>query len=386
MELDLNGVVLPFLFDLSRSDSGNWAMHVHNGEEDIAVRDVVLHHDTLSVRMPLFDSEFRGIVQNDSTVAGYWHNYLKGPEYRIPFTAHAGVRARFPGGGNDRTSVAGTWEAHFDLGSPDAYNAIGIFEQHEQGRTTGTFVTETGDYRYLEGVVHNDSLELSCFDGSHAFLFAAAIHGDSLTGRFWSGTHWQEPWVAVRNANYQLRNADSLTFLREGYDMVDFSFPDLAGNMVSPGNDRFKGRLLMIQVMGSWCPNCVDEARLLNEMYAKYNDRGLEVVAVAFEKHDDPTRAISALEHFRDALGVKFPLLYGGLASKEVAAEKLPFLDHVMSYPTCVFVDRNGTVRRIRTGFYGPGTGEHYANYKRNLESFIEKLLAEEVIAQATQR
>lgn len=382
MELDLNGVLLPFLFELVESDNGDWTMHVHNGEEDIVVNDIVVLGDTLLVRMPLFDSEFRGLRQGDSILTGYWYNYLKGPEYRIPFIARAGALSRFPGDKDATTGIDGTWEVHFDGNSPDAYNAIGIFKQGHDGLLSGTFVTETGDYRYLEGVTRNDSLLLSCFDGSHAFLFHAALRGDSLHGRFWSGTHWQEPWVAVRNPDYRLRNADSLTFLREGYDMVDFRFPDLDGNIVSPNDERFRGRPLMIQVMGSWCPNCVDEARLLNDMYAQYHERGLEVVAVAFEKHDDPERALAGLRRFREVLGVKYPIVYAGLATKEVASEKLPFLDHIMSYPTCIFVDRKGAVRRIRTGFYGPGTGQHYENYKRNLGAFIEQLLAEEALAQ----
>ncbi|HMC96044.1 MAG TPA: TlpA disulfide reductase family protein, partial [Flavobacteriales bacterium] len=366
MELDLNGELLPFLFDLSKEDSGHWVMHVHNGEEDIVVRDVILRNDSILVRMPLFDSEFKGVLHSEGWITGVWNNYLKGPDYHIPFSARSGVATRFPGAANDAMNVGGVWEVHFNQGSADAYNAIGIFGQRPDGRVTGTFETETGDYRYLEGVAHNDSLKLSCFDGSHAFLFTAALRGDSLSGRFWSGTHWQEPWVAVRNPGYHLRNADSLTFLREGYDMLDFHFPDLNGAMVSSKDPRFVGHPMMVQVMGSWCPNCVDETRLLNEMYAQYHDQGLEVVAIAFEKYNDPVKAVAGLRRFRDVLAVEYPILYGGLASKEEAGAKLPFLDHIMSYPTCVFVDRNGTVRRIRTGFYGPGTGEHYVIYKRN--------------------
>ncbi len=359
MELDLNGRKLPFQFDLMRDDSASWTAHIHNAEEEIAVTDIVLRNDTLFMRMPLFDSEFRGVVRSDSVIDGAWHNYLKGPDYLIPFIAHAGPTHRFPGESDGVAAVAGTWEVHFSKGTPDAYNAIGLFEQYAGGRATGTFVTETGDYRYLEGVVHGDSMKLSCFDGSHAFLFTAALHGDSLVGRYWSGTHWEEPWVAYRNANYQLRDPDSLTFLKEGYDMVDFRFPDLDGRPISPSDARYEGKVLMVQVMGSWCPNCVDETVLLKEMHERYGDRGLEMIAVAFEKYEDPDRAITGLKRFRTAMGVDYPIVYGGLASKENAGEKLPFLDHVMSYPTCIFVDRNGMVRRIRTGFYGPSTGEH---------------------------
>lgn len=380
MELDLNGRKLPFQFDLLKDDSARWIAHIHNASEDIVVSDIVLRNDTFLMRMPLFDSEFKGVVRSDSVIEGAWHNYLKGPDYRIHFVAHAGPTHRFPGQSDGEGAVAGTWEVHFSKGTTDSYNAIGLFEQHADGRATGTFVTETGDYRYLEGAVNGDSMRLSCFDGSHAFLFAAALQGDSLVGRYWSGTHWEEPWVAYRNADYHLRDPDSLTFLKEGYDMVDFRLPDLDGKLVTPSDDRFKGKVLMVQVMGSWCPNCIDETVLLKEMHNTYADQGLEMIAVAFEKYDDPERAIAGLKRFRKALGVDYPIVYGGLASKENAGEKLPFLDHVMSYPTCIFVDRNGLVRRIRTGFYGPGTGDHYQNYRRNLHAFVEQLLAEPVV------
>jgi len=376
MEMDITGRSLPFGF-LLEQDSGEWVMRILNGSESIAVTDIAFAGDTLLVRLPLYDSEFKGLVRSDSLIEGEWHNYLKGPDYKIPFVAHAGRTHRFPGESNGQALVAGTWRVRFGKNTPDAFDAIGIFEQQVGGAATGTFVTETGDFRYLEGKVHNDSLLLSCFDGSHAFLFAAKLVGDSLHGNFWSGTHWQQSWDAVRDPSFQLRDPDSLTFLREGYDMVHLSFPDIDGNMVSSADPRFRGKALMIQIMGSWCPNCVDETRLLNEVYAKYHERGLEVLAVAFEKYEEPKSAVAALQHFRTELGVPYPILYGGHASKEEAAKKLPFLERVMSYPTCIFVDRLGKVRRIRTGFYGPSTGEHHGHYKRNLESFIETLLDE---------
>jgi thiol-disulfide isomerase/thioredoxin len=231
--------------------------------------------------------------------------------------------------------------------------------------------------------MRGDSLLLSGFDGSHAFLFQAAQHGDSLVGSFHSGIHWEEPWVAVRDPGFRLRDPDSLTFLREGHRVMDLSFPDLKGRMVSAGDPQFKGKVLLVLVMGSWCPNCVDEARLLNELYAKHHENGLEILAIAFEKHSERARAISALERFQQALEVPYPILYGGSAGKAEAAAKLPFLDRVMSYPTCIMVDRRGTVRRIRTGIHGPGTGKHYAHYKRSFNDFVQELLDEEPVAVA---
>ena len=374
LELDLNGNTLPVHLEVVAMDSATWVMQVMNGAEVITVKDIERHGDSLFVRMPLYDSEFKGVLHTADHMSGVWHNYLRGPDYVIPFEARAGAPPSTTG---PEDALEGQWRVHFSPGKPDGYNAIGLFEQHEGGRATGTFLTETGDYRYLEGRVQDDSLLLGGFDGSHAFLFMAAMRGDSLHGRFLSGTHFEEPWVGVRDETFALRDPDSLTFLREGHDMVAFSFPDLEGNLVSPGDARFHGKALLVQVMGSWCANCVDETRLLNELYAKHHEEGLEVIAVAFEKHDDTARALAGLERFRSTLEVKYPILYAGKASKEEAAAKMPFLNHVMSFPTCIMVDRSGKVRRIRTGIYGPSTGAHYAHYKRSLSTYVEELLQE---------
>lgn len=374
LTFDLDGQELPVTFQL-RQDSG-WTILFHNGEESILVDDVDITGDSILVRMPLYDSEFIGVLRNDSVMEGEWFNYLKGKDYRIPFRAEAGDRARFSKLAPAEADLSGTWASRFSPGTKDAYPALGLFEQHGD-HVTGTFGTETGDYRFLEGSMHGDSLWLSSFDGSHAFLFKALLRNDTLHGRFWSGVHWQEPWMAVRDETFQLRDPDSLTFLREGYDMVDFNFPSIDGGTISPKDERYKGKVVLIQVMGSWCPNCVDETKLLNKVHGRYHEEGLEVIAVAFEKYEDERRALGALRSYRDKLGVAYPIVYAGRSGKDQASAKLPFLDHVMSFPTTIFIDRLGRVKRIRTGFYGPSTGEHYLRYERGLDAFLRSLLAD---------
>ncbi|MCB0763212.1 MAG: TlpA disulfide reductase family protein [Flavobacteriales bacterium] len=364
---------LPFIFDLVRTGTA-LRMHIHNGEERITVDEIAVKGDSLHIRMPLYDSEFRCVALNDSTLAGHWHNYLRGPDYRISCFAQAGPAPRFAAG-HAGLSVEGQWETHF--GTDEVTPAIGLFQQ-DGHRVTGTFATETGDYRFLDGIVRNDSLLLSSFNGFHAFLFKAGMKNDTLNGRFWSGTHYAEDWVAALNPHFKLRNEDSLTFLKEGHDMVDFHFPSIDGGELSPKDPDHKGHVLLVQVMGSWCPNCVDESRLLSELYDRHHARGLDVIALAFERYPDPKRALQGLIRFREELGVKYPIAYAGFANKDTTSAKLPFLDHIMSYPTCIFIGRDGMVRRIRTGFYGPGTGaERYAAYERDLERFVVGLLNE---------
>lgn len=378
MAVDLKGATLPVHLEVVHVDSTAWWLQVINGDEVITVKDIDRRGDSLFIRMPLFDSEFKAVLHDEGHISGRWYNYLKGPDHSMPFVARAG---HLPRPSADSSALAGHWRVRFSPGKEDGYDAIGIFELRTGGQATGTFLTETGDYRYLDGWMQGDSLLLGGFDGSHAFLFQAERQGDSLVGRFRSGIHWEEPWVAVRDPDFTLRHPDSLTFLREGHEMIDFRFPDLQGRMVSPNDPQYKGKALLVQVMGSWCPNCVDETRLLNELYAKHHDAGLEVLAVAFEKHRDPQRAKQALEHYQRTLEVPYPILYAGSSNKEEAAAKMPFLNHVMSYPTCILVDRQGKVRRIRTGIYGPSTGAHYAQYKRSLTLFVEELLKEGQVA-----
>lgn len=373
---------LPFLFDLEHTGDV-WHVVIHNADESIIVDEVAFEQDRFVWKLPYFDTEFTGSIVNDSTLVGQWHNYYKGANYAIAFSAKAGAMSRFERTGTTAT-LGNQWETHF--GTAQEEDAIGLFHQNGD-RVTGTFATETGDYRYLDGTLRGDSLFLSTFDGSHAFLFKALLKNDTLYGRFWSGIHYQDPWIAVRNPSFKLRNADSLTFLKEGYDMVDLSFPSIDGGVVASKAPENKGKVLLVQIMGSWCPNCVDESRLLQELYKKHHANGLNVISLAFERDPNAENAISGLKRFRDGLELEFPVALVGYANKDSTSVALPFLSSVMSYPTCIFIGRDGMVRRIHTGFYGPGTGaERYAAYKRDIELFVTDLLNEPAIPMASRQ
>ncbi|MBK9534005.1 MAG: TlpA family protein disulfide reductase [Flavobacteriales bacterium] len=371
---------LPFLFDLEHTIDA-WHVVIHNADESIIVDEVVFEEDHFVWKLPYFDTEFTGSIVNDSTLVGQWHNYYKGANYAIAFTAKAGDLSRFEQTGTTAT-LGNQWETHF--GTEQEEDAIGLFHQNGD-HVTGTFATETGDYRYLDGTLRGDSLFLSTFDGSHAFLFKALLKNDTLCGRFWSGIHFQEPWIAFRNPSFKLRNADSLTYLKEGYDMVDLSFPDIDGGVVASKAPENTGKVLVIQIMGSWCPNCVDESRLLQELYSKHHANGLNIISLAFERDPNSTKAITGLKRYRDGLDLDFPIALVGCANKDSTSVALPFLNAVMSYPTCIFIGRDGMVRRIHTGFYGPGTGaERYAAYKQDIELFVTDLLKEPAIPMAS--
>lgn len=373
---DPSPVLLPFQFDLELDSLGAPILHIRNGQERIDVHEVELVNDSIRIRLPLYDSEFQGRMRGDSVMEGTWHNYLRSDDYAIPFVAYSNDRPRFLPHPEARADITGEWKSTFQKGTCDSSMALGIFKQHGGG-LSGTFATETGDHRFLDGVVRGDSLYLSVFNGYQANLFAATIRNDSLLGTVYWGKHGRDRWTATKDPSFRLRNADSLTFLKEGYDMVTLALNDLNGNSVSPQDAAHKGHVVVVQVLGSWCPNCVDESRLFKELYEKYHDRGLEIIGVAFERYPTEERSVAALERFRDHLELTYPICYAGAAKNEVIAEKLPFLNHIMSFPTSITIGRDGKVRRIYTGFYGPGTGIRYEALKRDLERMLVSLLNE---------
>jgi len=377
MTLDLNGHLLPVDLEFTYNQNDHDVVF-KNGEELIHVEDVLLFNDSIVVTMPLYDSKFIGKFNGPENLSGHWVNFVKGPDYKVAFSAQAGDQPRFlKDSDGEHGLVSGRWEVDFVF-EENTTKAVGVFKQSGD-HLTGTFLTETGDYRFLEGGVVDDEFSLSCFDGSHAFLFSGTVHNDSIVGgEFYSGTHWVESWTAVRNDEFELTNPDSLTSLKEGYDMIDFSIPDLNGRLVSPRDDKFKDKVLLVQIMGSWCPNCMDETALLCELYKERNNDGLEIVALAFEKHHNTPKAKERVQRMVDHHGVDYDVLMAGPASKSAATEQLLFLDNIMSYPTCIFIDRKGVVRKIRTGFYGPSTGVHYTEYVKKFRLFIDQLLSEE--------
>ena len=382
LKLDLlNGSYLPVDLEFSLGTGSNYSVVFMNGEERIEVRDVELHGDSILVTMPLYDSKFFGRIGPSGQISGNWVNYVKGKDYVLPFTALPGPAPRFePDGDGVFSNASGKWEVDF-LYKDGREKATALFTQ-KGDQLEGTFLTETGDYRFLEGGIVDDKFHLSCFDGSHAFLFAGRVVGDSIVdGRFMSGKHWSCEWVAKRNDYFELTNADSLTSLKEGYQMVDFSLPNMAGDSISPNDPQFKGKVTLVQIMGSWCPNCVDETALLCELYQERHDEGLEVLALAFEVEHGTPRSIERVQRLIDHFNIPYDVLLAGPANKAAASSTLPFLDNIISYPTCIFIDRNGKVRKIRAGFNGPGTGKHYTEYVQQLNIFIDGLLTEKVLA-----
>jgi len=365
------GDVLPFNFDLKTANS----LTMFNAEEAIDINTITYKNDSIFIQMPIFEGVIAAKIENN-TLNG--HFIVEGKGRIVPFTAEK-KETRFDVSSPAEASVTGNWETVFSPNiEADRDIAKGIFNQ-KGNQITGTFRTETGDYRYLQGVINGNEMKLSTFDGAHAFLFTATVTDSTMTGMFYSGNHFKEPFTAKRNANYKLPSANELTFLKAGYDRFEFSFPDASGNMVSLSDARFKNKVVVVQIMGTWCPNCLDESKYYVDYYKNKKPKEVEFVALAFEYAKTKEIAFKAIKRLEEKIGITYPILLAqtGTTDKVKAQEKLPMLNHVLSYPTTVFIDKKGKVRKIHTGFNGPATGEKYTAFKAEFESFIDSLLKE---------
>lgn len=373
-QFNLNPDILPFNAKIFKED-GALRFYAINGEERIRADEFEVTEDSVFIQLPIFNTALIGRL-TDRGIEGKFFDYSRKGDYQIPFTATREFENRFSTGAEPTAQTTGKWRVTFSPGSDSEYAAIGVFEQNGN-KATGTFLTATGDYRFLEGNVYGDSLFLSCFDGSHAFLFKAKIEGDKIHGDFWSGSHWQENWIGERDEEFSLPDPDELTFIKPGYERFDFAFENMAGEMVSLSDSQYQDKVVIVQIMGSWCPNCMDETAYLVELYKKFNTQGLEVIPLAFEKSDNRETNIRSLTRLKDHFSIPYEILLAGRSSKKEAAEKLPMLNHVLSFPTSIFVDRNGDVRKIHTGFSGPGTGEYYNEFVEETDRFVTQLLLE---------
>ena len=370
--IDVQGQEMPFNFRLEKNEE-SYLVYLINASEEIELDEVYREGDSLIMNMHIFDSDIRARISEEG-LSGFWQKkYIDG--YRLSFRATAGEEERFYGESGD-ISFDGRWRVNFS--DNDSIYSVGIFNQSETGRITGTFLNAKGDYRSLEGKVLADTLHLSTFDGSHAYLFKAHYLNEStLDGKFFDGLNIFKTWRAIKDENAQLPDANQLTFLKEGYDSIYFSFPSLEGEPVSLSDSEFRNKVVILQLFGSWCPNCMDESKFLSKWYRENKQEDLAILGLAYESKEDFDYASTRVSNMKRKLGIEYDFVIAGVNDKLKAAETLPMLNHVMAFPTMIFIDKKGTVRKIHTGFSGPGTGEYYDQFVQEFDNFVKELLEE---------
>lgn len=366
-------VELPVHLDVKQQGKER-VLIIHNSSEEIELKLKTKVGDTLVFPFPDFDSELRVVCAKKRSISGFWVNYNKAGNYRIPFEAKLSERCADAPALKADCNLNGKWETYFSPNSEDREKAIGLFQQ-DGINISGTILTETGDYRFLQGTINGKQFYLAAFDGTHAFLLCGKVDGTNMEGTFYSGKHYQTPFIASLNPDAELRDGDSLTHLKDDEHTVQFQLTDINGESYTFPNTQTKGKVVIIQIMGTWCPNCMDETNFYKELYSAYHDKGLEIISIGYEAAETFEEQARKIQTLKDRKNLGFTFLVGGKASKDLASEQFKMLNEVISFPTSIYIGRDGQVKRIHTGFNGPGTGSYYEEYVQKTHALIQQLL-----------
>lgn len=371
-----DGISIKCGLELAQSNDA-WTATLINGQERIPIQATV-ESKSVVLSIPHYDSELSlDVVRDDAGVPvmnGHWKK-RRGMDEWVRMNAQATFGETPTADEISAKRFVGRWEVQF---SESEDPAVGIFAVAGDGSLTGTFLTTTGDYRFLAGRASGNRMTLSCFDGAHAFAFVGELDDEEvLRGEFWSSNTWHETFTGTRNEDAKLPDSFRQTIVNQKVRLSDFEFPDVNGVPVNLGGEPFEGKPRLVYVFGSWCPNCHDAAAYLSSLEKKYGKRGLSILGIAFELTGQFERDAAQVKKYLERHGCTYPVVIAGTSDKQLASRTFPLLDRVRSYPTTVFIDRGGRVTAVHTGFTGPATGDAYTELQRKFEAEIESILAD---------
>ena len=373
-----DGHPIVFNFNVHQS-AGRIQVTIINGKERLLVDEIHQRGDSIYIEMPFFDSHFALRISNEHRLEGNWIKNYGDHLVSLPFQADFDQAWRFPVINPPAFNITGRWSVLFKENG-DTTISVGEFNQ-TGSQVRGTFLTVSGDYRYLDGVVSGDTMRLSAFDGGHAYSFESRIlDSQKMEGFFYAGASSVQSWAGEKNKDAKLPDEFSQTSLKDSANAnLHFTFPDLNGHPVSLSDPEFKNKVVIVQILGSWCPNCMDETRFLSNWFLKNKSRGVAIVGLAYERTSSFANAQKLLKPFVTRFHVTYPILATGVTVNDsLRTEKtLPEIRQIVAFPTTIFIDKKGMIQKIHTGFNGPGTGEHYEQYKAEFDKLINNLLAQ---------
>jgi thiol-disulfide isomerase/thioredoxin len=265
--------------------------------------------------------------------------------------------------------AAGTYLVRFDDDKEGESRTVAKLWS-EAGTPYGTFIAPDGDYGLLKGAPNDNGIQLSRFTGWQAF--AIEIHKNG-TGTFHAASlDMPKPFKLARYVD-----APSLreTTMKNPASSFAFACSSLSGETVRNTDERFKGKGLIVDIMGTWCHNCMDESPVLQKIYTASGRDKLEMVGLSFEVKEDEALGRKNLSQYRDRFGLTYPLLYCGSVDDSNVDQKLKSqLENFFAYPTTLFIDKTGKVRTIHAGFHGPGTGDQYEPQVQRLQSLAAEI------------
>ncbi|MDR2814609.1 MAG: TlpA family protein disulfide reductase [Prevotellaceae bacterium] len=364
----------PFLFEVRHAATDSAVLTLINGEERVALGGIRYAADTVIIPIEAYDAEIQARVSGDSLKGRFIKRYIE-DDPGVPFKAQRGDAPRFaPAASPASVTIDGIWDVLFINEKHDTTKNVGVFTA-DNHIVTGSILINSGDLRFFEGAVTETGVQLSAFSGLSPYLIEIDFTGDDTFEGTLYTVRGKTLFVGRRNDRAALTDTYSLTKLKRSFDHLGFELPDAEGRIVSLGDARYKGKVVVVSVLGTWCPNCLDETEYLAQWYRANKDRGVEIVGLAFERKDDAAYAHAAINRLKAQYGVDYEILFAGKAGGGALSKVLPEIDRLAGYPTTFFIDRQGKVAKIHTGFSGPATGVFYEEWKNDFNKVVDSLL-----------
>ena len=359
---------LPFNFSVINDST----LVVKNSSE-IVEFSIKYSRDSIFINSKVFEGYIKGVL-TDVKIDGVF--VIESLDRVVPFNSYESTKRFDIDFEENKKLITNRWKFTFSPDKDNESSSIGLFNSIGQNEIGATFRTNTGDYGFMHGGYKAGNIVLSTFNGSRAYLLEAELSNDSVKGVLYAGNHSKTIIEGVLDNDFELADEYSLTSLKNNSQKFDFSYENTVGKLISIDDDFYDGKSMVIQFMGSWCPNCLDESKFYVD-YIKENDlKDIEFVALAFEYAKTKGRALKSILKLKNELKINYPILlvqYGS-SDKEKALEKFPMLNNIISYPTTIFLDRNKEVIKIHTGFNGPATGEKYLEFVKEFDKTIKSM------------
>ncbi len=368
-ELKTANATIPFIADLNLG-STNGSGKIFNGKEVISLQDITLTNKMLRIPLNPYEITLELRAESPTSLKGFWIRHNKSPKIELPVSATFGSAERFPGPKKAASiNLNGRWAVTLIDEQKVSTPAVAVFEQ-KNNYFTGSILTPTGDLRYLEGYVSGNTFEAASFDGMFNYILKGKISGKKLEAEVL--TTYKLKMVGHLEPKAELPDAYAATKLEAP---LKFSFPDLTGKKISLSDPTFKNRPIVVQFFGSWCPNCIDEMNYLIPWYKENKKRGIEIIALAFERSLSAAEAKKQLMKVQKKNAVPYPLLLAGTTAADKPMEKITGLKNFISFPTTIFLNKKHEVVKVHAGFTGPSTGTFFEKWKGEFNQTINELL-----------
>ena len=368
--LQLPETTIPFHMELDLSGPKPAGAFIV-GAEKTPIPEISRSENALTFSFSEYGAEMRGSWDGKKLEGDYLRHRATGTK-SFPFSASPNLEEVQ----REQTAPTGDYQVVFEGQTPEEATTVASIGKVGPVGYQGTFIAPDGDYGLLEGSPTQDGIQLHRFTGWQGITIELKREGADWSGMV-HAVHLDKPLsFKLQPRNDSAAAGGEQVRMKNPNAPFAFACTSLTGETIRNTDERFKGKALAVDIMGTWCHNCMDESPVLEELYKQYGKDGFEVVGLSFEIKEDAELGKKNLTLFRDRFKLTYPLLYcGSLDDANVEKQLKSQLDNFVAYPTTLFINKKGKMQTIHQGFQGPGTGDRYPLQVKKLHNLAEQTL-----------